>query len=352
MRSIMVNSVFQNQLVYTENTFKNVNLSLTEKIVSVIALAIFSFLTIFLIRKAYFKAQRVNLDLPDGQRFEGIFQSSIFNEGKFIRDKKEYLIKGDYHLKNGLLSGIGQIIFPNKLKFEGHCEEESLKDGEITCPNGVIFSVQGEFTVAQDLLSGKGKIKPKNVKTYEYDGTVENGNPLKGTLQWPGGIVWEVDFFSNPPFTGKGKIKFRDGTVFEGDFENQKPVKGKITWPNKDKYEGQVDENLRVNGKGKFEKHEGDVLEGTFKDWLPNRKGEVLRNDGTLLQGLFEEGVLVDGLIKHADGKEEKGEFRYGRLHGRGSIVDREGKKVEGYFNKGQQCNSPPRKVRFEEKSD
>ena len=88
-------------------------------------------------------------------------------------------------------------------------------------------------------FNGKGKLKSNN---EDYEGDFVDGEK-----------------------TGKGKITFKDGTIYEGNL-NKGEFKGNghMIWKNGYDYSCEFNGPL-LNGKGKLTCPEGDVYEGDFK---------------------------------------------------------------------------------------
>jgi hypothetical protein len=111
----------------------------------------------------------------------------------------------------------------------------------------------------------------------------------------------------------------------------------------------------KFHGKGKFTFNNGNFYEGQFKSGLYNGSGVLVRPDGTVDAGIWEDHVLVerdekikaslkclDGNCKDGNGKsidykgrEYEGQFKDGKYHGFGKMVYSGGDYYEGNWKEG-----------------
>jgi hypothetical protein len=134
--------------------------------------------------------------------------------------------------------------------------------------------------------------------------------------------------------TDVGKIIFSDGRIYEGEFLNGKLKNGKITYPD---YE-------TVHHYG-INYHCGDIVEGEFNDnptncvhicdfdriYLYLKKGTV-KTEYHTLNGIFENGLLVDGTAEHNNGIKFHGKYVY-VCHFEGTLVYPTGETTTGHFD-------------------
>lgn len=175
-----------------------------------------------------------------------------------------------------------------------------------------------------------------------FCGDFYRGVPDYGKVYWPNGDFFEGDLYLYEYYEGNlelysGRFEFYDGRVFEGSFEDNIPDEGDLDWPNGDHfkglffdghpwrgrldyfdktyYEGELDENGLYCGEGVLETaneyYEGEFVdsdlvygyiimmdgseyEGECVDYLPNGCGVWTFPDGTVIEGIFSGGFLVD----------------------------------------------------------
>ncbi len=245
----------------------------------------------------------------DGDAYKGEFSNHNFH-GKGIytfKDGREY--KGDW--LNGNKCGRGIFLWPSGQKYEG----EWVKD-KIT-GKGIYHYVDGdkyEGELIDGNRHGKGKYKwssgeeydgewvnhkmhGKGIKLYlngeKYDGDwQENKRTGFGTLyDQTGNIVyqgnWNQDIFIG---SYTGTLIYEYGT-YSGRIDNEKKQgKGEMTYSKRKdgllKFEGTWNNDKAVQGTYFF--IGGGTITGTFSDDYTSGKGTIIRNDGVVFEGSWE----------------------------------------------------------------
>ena len=254
-------------------------------------------------------------------------------------------------LKNGKLNGKGMLVDILGDISAGVFHDGALDEGLKVWRNGDVFS--GEFCVnsssQSDLFCGfnAGMVLTGDVHLRDgsrFNGDFFNGVPNYGTLIWPNGDDFVGDLYLSDYYDGElelysGTIVFNDGREFEGSFEDNLPEKGDLFWPDGDHFNGEF-----YNGspwKGKLEFFNGTTYEGELDEDC-NFCGEgVLETANELYEGKFEDSELVYGHIIMMDGSEYEGECYNYLPDGMGTWVFPNGSYIEGVFSNGLLVDDP-----------
>ena len=128
------------------------------------------------------------------------------------------------------------------------------------------------------------------------------------------------DFVDNHK-NGMGIINFlKSEDIFEGEFKDNKIHNGKYTWKeNKNTYEGFFEGN-KMHGEGiyRYSSGIGNMYKGNYKNGKKHGFGTIMENDKVIYQG----------------------EFCEGNPHGCGVRYDKIGKKIEVEMENGKRINN------------
>lgn len=139
--------------------------------------------------------------------------------------------------KDGVRHGDGILLMPGGRKIVGVWENNQIKSGTYTEPDGTVYEGQWMFRE-------------------------RNG---QGTLTFPDGRKYIGEFKSDQRH-GQGTMHYPDGRKYVGDFLSGKRTgNGTMTYPDGRKYTGQFKDGER-NGQGTMVYPDGKKQEGTFKD--------------------------------------------------------------------------------------
>jgi hypothetical protein len=139
--------------------------------------------------------------------------------------------------KDGLRQGEGILLMPGGRKIVGVWEDNEIKSGTYTEPDGTVYEGQWMFRE-------------------------RNG---QGTLTFPDGRKYVGEFKSDLRH-GQGTMFFPDGRKYVGDFlSGERTGTGTLTYPDGRKYTGQF-KGGQMNGQGVMIYSDGKKQEGTFKD--------------------------------------------------------------------------------------
>lgn len=204
-----------------------------------------------------------------------------------------------------------------------------------------------------DLSDGKSESAPKVKETivqedgtvYEiYEGDFKSGC-FKGKIIHSKDHIYEGEFENHK--LKEGTISLQDGRIYEGKFKNgELNGPGKIILPNGTIEEEGMFESGQLHGLGKRIYSNGIEEEGLFeygrcsqpKDFelRLNRQGQRISPDGTVFEGVFENGRLTgQGKLILVDGTVFEGTFKYGKLKGDGKVTLPDGTVFEGKYTRG-----------------
>jgi len=139
--------------------------------------------------------------------------------------------------KDGVRQGEGILLMPGGRKIVGVWEDNEIKSGTYTEPDGTVYEGQWMFRER----NGQGTLTFPDGRKYvgEFKSDQRNG---QGTMFFPDGRKYVGDFLSGKR-TGTGTMTYPDGRVYTGEFEDGE-----------------------MNGKGSMTYPDGRKVEGTFKD--------------------------------------------------------------------------------------
>jgi hypothetical protein len=139
--------------------------------------------------------------------------------------------------KDGVRQGNGILLLPGGRKIVGVWENNEMKSGTYTEPDGTVYKGQWKFRE-------------------------RNG---QGTLSYPDGRKYVGEFKSGQRH-GRGTMDFPDGRQYEGEFfQGQRTGRGAMTYSDGRKYIGEFKDGNR-NGQGTMIYPSGKKREGRFKD--------------------------------------------------------------------------------------
>jgi hypothetical protein len=139
--------------------------------------------------------------------------------------------------KDGLRHGAGVLLMPGGRKIVGVWEDNEIKTGTYTQPDGTVY--EGHWMFRE-----------------------RNG---QGTLTYPDGRKYIGEFKSDQRH-GQGTLIYPDGRKFVGEFQyGEKTGTGTMTYPDGRRYTGEFKDGEK-NGQGTLVYPDGKKLEGTFKN--------------------------------------------------------------------------------------
>ena len=276
--------------------------------------------------------------------YSGEFEKGIFHgQGLFNAKTEKSSLCGIFN--NGrMIKGVVEI---QSQRYEGslNASEEAEGYGIITTPD---YRYEGEWKAGkfhgtgtfEDLKAGSKK------KGIFEDGNLVSGKMVIGQKKWKGNFnaAGEADgkcrfdspeisydgHWKNDKFHGQGIMeKKKQGEVLTGRFENNYIAEGELV-------KGQV--GYRGNFKSGQPHGCGTIITpdftyyGEFSNGNMNGKGRKILKDGTLLEGIFENGALINGRLDCTEFI-YTGAFKDGNMNGNGSLV------INGIIYKGSFLN-------------
>ena len=210
---------------------------------------------------------------------------------------------------------------------EGRFDNGNFVEGRISCSNG--SWMEGQFA---EFLLAQGKMRIVYQDGSVYQGSCQYGLPH-----------------------GSGELYGADGSVFKGEFDYGEPVKTKASQRPEPKKEDIIrHDELKYEfnnissgyGKATLIKPAGvkvmvrtavTSLTATCKGRFKGEtliEGKVTMSDGTWLEGVFEDGVLIQGKGKTVDKYRVvyEGDIKNGFPHGNGKCFYSNGTWFEGKF--------------------
>ena len=171
----------------------------------------------------------------------------------------------------------------------------------------------------------------------KFVGEYENGQPIKGTINYADGISGELDLLNRT-------ITYSNGDLYEGDIKNGlRDGNGKLTRSaTGDVYVGQFKDD-EISGKGTFTYSNGDVYEGELLNSQKHGQGKFTYANGNVYEGQFANDVRSGkGRFTWASGTHYEGDFAEDLKNGYGVMVFENGDRYEGYFKndmrEGENC--------------
>ena len=269
----------------------------------------------------------------NGNKYVGEFSDGLFyGEGtytsasgdKYVGEHKNHLrngqgtytySSGDKYVgeyKNGKMHGQGTYSFANGDKYLGE-----YKNGKMHGQGTYSFASGSKYLgkYKNGKMHGQGTYTLANGEKYvgEYKDDMMHG---QGTYTWPSGDVY-VGEFKDGLSQGKGTFTWANGNRYVGEFKDKKPNgQGTLTSG------GKVLKGLFING----------VMEGEYiEDDISKEITQEMIDDGYTGLGT---ATWPDG-FHYGGGDKYVGEFKDGNFHGQGTLTKANGTIQEGLFENG-----------------
>ena len=244
---------------------------------------------------------RCSVTLPEFQGdsleivMDGRFDDGSFKEGKITYSNGTWL-EGEF-ADTGLAEGTMHIKYPDGSYYQGGCLGGRRHGyGEIHGPDGVVF--EGKFEYGDpvvDKVVERPDPRKSNALRYDelkYEYRDLEGGYGKAILIKPAGV----------------KIMVRSALPLlkvscKGRFRGETMVEGKVTMSDGNWLEGVFEDGILIQGKGKIVDKYLIVYEGDIKNGYPHGEGKCIYTDKTWFKGKFANGNRMDGTHYDADGK-------------------------------------------------
>lgn len=280
-------------------------------------------------------SHRKGIDKGSGIRSVEVYKGGYFadfyhGEGKVTITLKD-IPAGTWHFTRCNVKLPGIVADSVEIRMEGTFDSGAFVRGRVTFSDGSWF--EGDF-------NSSGLAKGKMLRKYS-DGS------------------WYEGECRDAKCNGQGTIHYMDGSVFSGVFENGRPVD--MNYPqvsDNETYTVPSDaEDERVFKYAESSLSKGQVrllspagvklmirtsspVEVTCRGRFSGEtmtEGKVIVSDGTWLEGMFEDGVLIKGRGKTIDkyATVYEGDIVNGYPHGNGKCTYRDGTTFKGKFANG-----------------
>lgn len=184
------------------------------------------------------------------------------------------------------------------------------------------------LTIVALLLMGWRITSDNGIK---FIGKVVDGQPMQGSLNYPGDNDGKLDKVNNT-------ITYDNGDVYVGDIDYLcRHGEGVMTFANGDRYEGEW-VNDTITGKGTYYYSNGDVYTGDFKNGVAHGNGKSVvkateTRDGMTYEGEYKNGQCHgQGTCIWEAGSIYTGAYEEGARHGYGELQLSSGESYKGYF--------------------
>lgn len=240
-----------------------------------------------------------SVELPGTMRetlevvLEGTFDDGVFKEGRITYSDGSWY-DGKF-AGEGLVKGTMRRKYDDGSIYVGDCVNGKRHGfGELRSLDGTVF--KGQFEFDEPIIAPKPEEKkPKSARrmdelNYVYD-HISAGHG-KATMIKPAGVIFMV----------RSNVKSLK-VVCKGLFLYDTLLEGKVTMSDGCWLEGVFEDGVLMQGKGKTIDKYHTVYEGEIKNGYPHGKGRCYYTDGTWFKGNFAWGNRMDGTHYTADGK-------------------------------------------------
>ncbi len=268
----------------------------------------------------------------NGDVYEGAFVDGKKDGYGIFRDNTDLSYEGDF--KEDVFHGKGVLTNSSGDVYKG-AFVDGKKDGYgiFKCKTGL--SYEGDFK--EDVFHGKGVLTNSSGDVHDglsYEGEFKEGVfHGEGTLTYSNGIVYKGEFVEGKRH-GQGVLKKKgdDSFTFTGSFENDQ-MKGKGHWKlGQNWYKGIFNDKGLLEGVGSS-CIDASIYTGHFLDGLEHGLGKKILLDGTIYEGIFEQGAAIQAKVISKESIYE-GALKDGLFHGQG-VLQRPNYIYEGEFFKG-----------------
>ena len=202
---------------------------------------------------------------------------------------------------------------------------------EFNFKNNKDCRIEGIFT--DGLLNGFGRIFFSNDELIFGNFLFSKLNGL-GEYYRNDGSVYRGSFFEGFP-QGNGEETFDDGSSFNGFYLAGKKKHGKFLWKNGNYYEGEFSEDL-FHGFGTYQWRGQQKYEGNWKKGKMNGKGKITYVDGSYYDGEFCDGIKCGkGIYFWNKDRYYEGEWKDDKQNGYGTYY-KKGIISKGFWINGK----------------
>lgn len=244
---------------------------------------------------------RAGITLPDFSNSSAlVIMEGRFDNGSFIEGKITYSDGSWYEGRFaavGLVQGTMRCTMEDGAVYQGACADGVPHGtGELYRADGSVFN--GEFEYGAPVqVKAPARPDPRKTNAVRNDELTYEFNEIsagygKATLIKPAGVKIMVR-------TNVTKLK----VVCKGRFKGDDLIEGKVTMSDGNWLEGVFEDGILIQGKGKTVDKYRVVYEGEIKNGFPHGSGKCYYNDGTWFEGKFAWGNRMGGTHYSATGE-------------------------------------------------
>ena len=244
---------------------------------------------------------RAGMTLPEFSNSSAIvIMEGRFDDGNFVEGKMTYSDGSWYEGRFtavGLVQGTMRCTMEDGAVYQGACADGVPHGtGELYRADGSVFN--GEFEYGAPVqVKAPARPDPRKTNAVRNDELTYEFNEIsagygKATLIKPAGVKIMVR-------TNVTKLK----VVCKGRFKGDDLIEGKVTMSDGNWLEGVFEDGILIQGRGKTVDKYRVVYEGEIKNGFPHGSGKCYYNDGTWFEGKFAWGNRMGGTHYSATGE-------------------------------------------------
>ena len=241
--------------------------------------------------------------ITEDQVTSKIIQSSKGGNNYFqyyLNSKSNSIIKQEYTKVGDIFRLSGPIRETFCLDVKADWDKRKIEETDLLKQQEEVKRTQEKISEEQDSLP---KCEGSNIDQWtncqsiytaengaKYNGFFQNGQIVRGTVNYPGGGMYIGNFQLYKP-NGQGTFTYANGTIHSGSWKNGKGHgQGIKTWVDGKKYEGEF-KNDKPHGNGTFTYLDGSKYVGEFISGKKHGQGTLQYPDGTTYIGKFVDGI-------------------------------------------------------------
>ena len=244
---------------------------------------------------------RAGMTLPDFSSSSAVVvMEGRFDDGSFVEGRMTYSDGSWYEGRFsavGLAQGTMRCNMQDGSVYQGACSDGVPHGtGELYHADGSVFKGEFEYGVPVQVKT-PARPDPRKTNAVRNDELTYEFNEIsagygKATLIKPAGVKIMVR-------TNVTKLK----VVCKGRFKGDNLIEGKVTMSDGNWLEGVFEDGILIQGKGKTVDKYRVVYEGEIKNGYPHGSGKCYYNDGTWFEGKFTWGNRMGGTHYSATGE-------------------------------------------------
>lgn len=224
---------------------------------------------------------------------DGVFDNGSFKEGKITYSDGSWF-EGEF-AEEGLIDGNMLRKYKDGSVYQGECLNGMRHGkGKLRYPDGTVYDGMFAYDEPVQIEEPKKEEDPNAIRydelTYQFHNLATGFG--KATLIQPAGVKIMVR-------SSKSSLK----VVCKGMFIRDNMYEGKVTMSDGNWLEGVFEDGILIEGRGRTIDKYWVVYEGDITNGYPNGNGKCFYSDGTWFEGKFAWGNRMAGTHYTADGK-------------------------------------------------